>query len=144
MKEDVADKICFFFNDTATTEIYTLSLHDALPICRHRCEARHIDSLLISSEIKMSQANKMRKILSMRLSSFLGVLIPTEFTLCNESFILILQKVKTDQNIMKVIRNGDWARVNAVNAHLTHMQICLLIDFGSDVIITFNLPESLV
>src|SRR6266536_6261586 len=27
--------IFFFFNDTATTEIYTLSLHDALPIYRH-------------------------------------------------------------------------------------------------------------
>src|SRR5258708_23678950 len=26
----------FFFNDTATTEIYTLSLHDALPIFLHR------------------------------------------------------------------------------------------------------------
>src|SRR3712207_7517697 len=26
----------FFFNDTATTEIYTLSLHDALPICPHQ------------------------------------------------------------------------------------------------------------
>src|SRR2546422_11080549 len=26
----------FFFNDTATTEIYTLSLHDALPIYRDR------------------------------------------------------------------------------------------------------------
>src|SRR5215216_7076505 len=26
----------FFFNDTATTEIYTLSLHDALPISRWR------------------------------------------------------------------------------------------------------------
>src|SRR3712207_7971763 len=26
----------FFFNDTATTEIYTLSLHDALPICQRR------------------------------------------------------------------------------------------------------------
>src|SRR5256885_15466462 len=25
----------FFFNDTATTEIYTLSLHDALPISAH-------------------------------------------------------------------------------------------------------------
>src|ERR1039457_5200427 len=25
--------VCRFFNDTATTEIYTLSLHDALPIC---------------------------------------------------------------------------------------------------------------
>src|SRR3989442_2161576 len=45
----------FFFNDTATTEIYTLSLHDALPICRrgpqrpggdrdapHRSRARHV------------------------------------------------------------------------------------------------------
>src|SRR3712207_7454986 len=29
----------FFFNDTATTEIYTLSLHDALPICSLVCEA---------------------------------------------------------------------------------------------------------
>src|SRR3712207_7534596 len=28
--------LLFFFNDTATTEIYTLSLHDALPICVHR------------------------------------------------------------------------------------------------------------
>src|SRR2546425_2537147 len=26
-------RLFFFFNDTATTEIYTLSLHDALPIC---------------------------------------------------------------------------------------------------------------
>src|SRR2546429_5662726 len=29
----------FFFNDTATTEIYTLSLHDALPISRRRFHA---------------------------------------------------------------------------------------------------------
>src|SRR5260370_203339 len=28
----------FFFNDTATTEIYTLSLHDALPICQRAHE----------------------------------------------------------------------------------------------------------
>src|SRR5260370_42541566 len=27
----------FFFNDTATTEIYTLSLHDALPIYQRLC-----------------------------------------------------------------------------------------------------------
>src|SRR2546430_5663576 len=31
----------FFFNDTATTEIYPLSLHDALPIYPIRCRARH-------------------------------------------------------------------------------------------------------
>src|SRR6267154_6787859 len=29
----------FFFNDTATTEIYTLSLHDALPISGADCAA---------------------------------------------------------------------------------------------------------
>src|SRR5438270_4076439 len=29
----VRPALLFFFNDTATTEIYTLSLHDALPIC---------------------------------------------------------------------------------------------------------------
>ena len=29
---DPAAALVFFFNDTATTEIYTLSLHDALPI----------------------------------------------------------------------------------------------------------------
>src|SRR5436853_5391544 len=31
----------FFFNDTPTTEIYTLSLHDALPICADS-DHRHI------------------------------------------------------------------------------------------------------
>src|SRR3712207_6831604 len=30
----------FFFNDTATTEIYTLSLHDALPICAQPADER--------------------------------------------------------------------------------------------------------
>src|SRR3712207_8082872 len=30
----------FFFNDTATTEIYTLSLHDALPIFHERASVR--------------------------------------------------------------------------------------------------------
>src|SRR3712207_7886032 len=29
-------RLFFFFNDTATTEIYTLSLHDALPISRRQ------------------------------------------------------------------------------------------------------------
>src|SRR3712207_8940982 len=32
----------FFFNDTATTEIYTLSLHDALPICRLMRSGRRV------------------------------------------------------------------------------------------------------
>src|SRR3712207_8266100 len=36
----MATNIIFFFNDTATTEIYTLSLHDALPIWRRRSHPR--------------------------------------------------------------------------------------------------------
>src|SRR3712207_9127915 len=38
MRSDYSAPIAcfFFFNDTATTEIYTLSLHDALPISRQR------------------------------------------------------------------------------------------------------------
>src|SRR2546430_14717229 len=33
-RQRLLKSIIFFFNDTATTEIYTLSLHDALPISR--------------------------------------------------------------------------------------------------------------
>src|SRR5260221_315510 len=36
----------FFFNDTATTEIYTLSLHDALPIYDFVDAARHPDAVV--------------------------------------------------------------------------------------------------
>src|ERR1043165_10231815 len=52
----------FFFNDTATTEIYTLSLHDALPIwapgghrragCGHRGDARILRSEEHTSELQ--------------------------------------------------------------------------------------------
>src|SRR3990172_7098786 len=37
----------FFFNDTATTEIYTLSLHDALPISSPWC--RPVGSVIVRS-----------------------------------------------------------------------------------------------
>src|SRR5574339_1234443 len=41
----------FFFNDTATTEIYTLSLHDALPIsCRREHERSDPKSMPHGSE----------------------------------------------------------------------------------------------
>src|SRR5260370_29536377 len=38
----------FFFNDTATTEIYTLSLHDALPICAEVGRIRDTGFLQVS------------------------------------------------------------------------------------------------
>src|SRR2546430_11955019 len=41
MSSTPAIPIFFFFNDTATTEIYTLSLHDALPIFSASSSATH-------------------------------------------------------------------------------------------------------
>src|SRR5256885_14161209 len=67
----------FFFNDTATTEIYTLSLHDALPISLHAsCGSADSSPARIDSEtwtpcaatfISMAARTKDRK--STRLNS---------------------------------------------------------------------------
>src|SRR3712207_6980624 len=44
MAEHGKHRYIFFFNDTATTEIYTLSLHDALPIYEVTGEWGHDDA----------------------------------------------------------------------------------------------------
>src|SRR3712207_7188120 len=46
----------FFFNDTATTEIYTLSLHDALPIFSTPSPQPHIDTARSSSPRRCARA----------------------------------------------------------------------------------------
>src|SRR6185312_16618750 len=79
----------FFFNDTATTEIYTLSLHDALPISaldgplpRRRAHRRGLEGRLLpdrkstrlnSSHDQISYAVfclKKKKIINCRMSIF--------------------------------------------------------------------------
>src|SRR5436190_23898277 len=55
----------FFFNDTATTEIYTLSLHDALPISRRNMSRATLGRisgplLRIDSPIWLPDASSMR------------------------------------------------------------------------------------
>src|SRR5260221_7494682 len=44
----------FFFNDTATTEIYTLSLHDALPILRRLTRPRYgeVDPVQVAAVVE--------------------------------------------------------------------------------------------
>ena len=44
----------FFFNDTATTEIYTLSLHDALPIWKKSLWLFTLLWLVVSSYLTLS------------------------------------------------------------------------------------------
>src|SRR2546427_4852107 len=51
----------FFFNDTATTEIYTLSLHDALPIClEHQLDLDHDQRGVDGSEAGQGQHDFMQ------------------------------------------------------------------------------------
>src|SRR5260221_10521584 len=51
--------LCFFFNDTATTEIYPLSLHDALPISSNVPSARANTqpSLWIAASMRASSSD---------------------------------------------------------------------------------------
>src|SRR2546428_9197879 len=46
MRRNLLSFFFFFFNDTATTEIYTLSLHDALPIYIVGFDSRELDLVL--------------------------------------------------------------------------------------------------
>src|SRR5258705_2448376 len=60
----------FFFNDTATTEIYTLSLHDALPIWKYR----RLDPATISGGHVLAKFDNGEDRKSTRLnSSHLGI-----------------------------------------------------------------------
>src|SRR6266850_5979292 len=62
----------FFFNDTATTEIYTLSLHDALPISRGNracaydvdCSAGRFASSLTARDRKSTRLNSSHLVIS--------------------------------------------------------------------------------
>src|SRR3712207_9293903 len=50
--------LLFFFNDTATTEIYTLSLHDALPILP---SMRHLKTTVRLREVNGQRARNSRR-----------------------------------------------------------------------------------
>src|SRR2546430_10124125 len=53
--------IVFFFNDAATTEIYTLSLHDALPIYGARCALARMRSTTAAGTGRSSKLRTIRR-----------------------------------------------------------------------------------
>src|SRR5438128_12651711 len=79
--------ISFFFNDTATTEIYTLSLHDALPILPERLDdperAQHFVHHAERGALQPSQDRK-----STRLNSSHGSISYAVFCLKKKKKIL--------------------------------------------------------
>src|SRR5258708_24365029 len=88
--------LLFFFNDTATTEIYTLSLHDALPILDFRAgQIEHIGDQhdgLVADETEMlvefMQDGKKRDRKSTRLNSSHQII----------SYAVFCLKKKNDKN----------------------------------------------
>src|SRR5258708_27397347 len=66
----------FFFNDTATTEIYTLSLHDALPISMRSTSSRTKRSRPKRSSTRISRPRSTRK--RRRTTSRTGTPTPTD------------------------------------------------------------------
>ena len=50
--------VVFFFNDTATTEIYTLSLHDALPIWSPQVTFEQLIENMVQTDLQRLQSGQ--------------------------------------------------------------------------------------
>src|SRR5258708_9481213 len=88
--------IFFFFNDTATTEIYTLSLHDALPICEFMKieKIKHI-VINLKKEKERKKARQLKKILGARSEEHTSELQSPDHLVCR----LLLEKKKKNTYI---------------------------------------------
>src|SRR3712207_7059735 len=102
----------FFFNDTATTEIYTLSLHDALPIFKGRdwSEVKvffpHLSLSLLGSggvwpgsTLHLSGSPPLQLHFSRRSEEHTSELQSRQYLVCR----LLLEKKTTIQNTLKLI-----------------------------------------
>src|SRR2546430_7489310 len=88
----------FFFNDTATTEIYTLSLHDALPICVVRIHLARppVSTPMLLGECHRGQRNNLiaviHRIVDRRSEEHTSELQSQSNLVCR----LLLEKKKSD------------------------------------------------
>ena len=118
--------VFFFFNDTATTEIYTLSLHDALPICASLAGPTDVGELGLSacSGVTKDEINKVAKLKMVSKLVVRGGTIKTRAKLINardkDSIENFLQEGKTDPSpiIHKFIPIWDILQARCVKRHL--------------------------
>src|SRR6266513_5252993 len=95
-------KLCFFFfNDTATTEIYTLSLHDALPIS-------------ISGTVETRRSNARHHPCACSGPSN-AMLSAASFNFCGDQTDLIYSRSVRDVNYVRNV--GKWDVVIALDEH---------------------------
>src|SRR5256885_8856446 len=103
----------FFFNDTATTEIYTLSLHDALPICDFPVKRKRFRPALQGGQRLRAPERGRRQIL--RSEEHTSELQSP----CNLVCRLLLEKKKNKMNTMNPLNTLLLNPLLAVS-HLTH------------------------
>src|SRR3712207_9457573 len=92
----------FFFNDTATTEIYTLSLHDALPICAANQDLRETKESL----------------------EFLAHKVPKVKEANRVPLVLLENQVKLVQRVIKE-KDRKSTRLNSSHANISYAVFCL-------------------
>src|SRR2546422_11438677 len=79
--------VFFFFNDTATTEIYTLSLHDALPILSgSTCFPARRSSPMVADAVLLAAGYGTRDRKSTRLNSSHGYISYAVFCLKKKNY----------------------------------------------------------
>src|SRR5271170_8424243 len=89
----------FFFNDTATTEIYTLSLHDALPICAWPLRTRPASAMKRPTQSTVSSTPRRRP--SRRSEEHTSELQSRVDLVCR----LLLEKKKKNKKNTSTIKN---------------------------------------
>src|SRR5471030_3356592 len=91
--------VFFFFNDTATTEIYTLSLHDALPI--YRARVRHHGRMFGPGECRGIRDRKSTRLNSSHLGISYAVFCLKKK---KKEYICIHKKKKNNKKIKTIIK----------------------------------------
>src|SRR5438067_3665545 len=86
----------FFFNDPATTEIYTLSLHDALPICPGQPPAVEAAQAPVLLGISVAQLHHLAALLVQRSEEHTSEL-QSRFDLVCRLLLEKKKKTKTDR-----------------------------------------------
>src|SRR3712207_8493847 len=108
MKQTLCSMLLVFFNDTATTEIYTLSLHDALPISSARPTATAGRSVKSRSAL----VNRRGMSIHQRSEEHTSELQSRQYLVCR----LLLEKKKKSPE-----RSSDFHRHGIVDHGVQHL-----------------------
>src|SRR3712207_6957506 len=91
----------FFFNDTATTEIYTLSLHDALPIFRQEANVEHHVGVQDAAVLESERHD------------------------VDDHLVAVAFTKRVDQPLAELMEIGRATRLNSSHANISYAVFCL-------------------